>query len=678
MPQFRITSPDGHAYDVNAPDGATQEQVLAYAKSQLGAKAGAPAKSDAYNDGFGGAGTSDRQRATMAMAQGPLFGFADEVMGGVVGGAKSLIKGVPFKQAYEQERDWARGATDRAQQDRPVETFVSQMLPAVAMGGPIGAGLRALAAPAGRAIGTGNLLTPVLPQVPQTAKNIGLAMGTGTVSGAINAIGGSDATTRQGLGDDAATGMQWGAVAPLALLGMARGGGAVANLVASKVSDSAAARYAKEKLAQAFLRDTPAGIADPMGRADARLGKLGPEGAVVDAGGASVRGLLDTLATLPGGTKQATEAMIRSRQAGRGGRMRDAADAALGTGGQRLPETLTSLIEQRSQAAGPLYQRLYKVDVPVDQELAGIVSRAMILGADKTAQKIATGRNLPWTLSDDAANGAGIYSMRDLDQLKQGIDDLMGSSAALDKATGGPNRLGSALEVLRKELLGKLDATTFGKYAEARNAFSGPSSIIDAANSGRRALTQDDSAITSMLKGLSPPEVDGFRIGAYEALRAKLGTAGGQTNIINMWREPTTQERLRAIFGTERSFREFASKVAAEGKLKSVEGIGRGSQTAARQYAAGDIDAPALQDFGAAAVNAQTGNLWGVLNSGKQAWNRVATPEPVRDAMGRLLLTKGPQAQAGLLDLRDIADEVRRNRQKQAQAMGLIGGYFGQ
>ena len=638
----------------------------------------APPKSDAYNEGFGGAGTSDRQRATMAMAQGPLFGFADEVMGGVVGGAKSLIKGVPYQQAYEQERDWARGATDRAQKDRPIETFASQMLPAVATGMPIAAGLRAAAAPVAKALGAGNLLTPMLPQVPQTVKNIGTAMTAGTVSGGINALGGSEATTGQALGDDAAKGMQWGAAAPLGLLAITRGGGAVANAVSSRFSDSAAARYAKEKLAQAFLRDSPAGIADPMGRADSRLGKLGPEGAVVDAGGASVRGLLDTLATLPGGTKQATEAMIRSRQAGRGLRMRDAADEALGTNGQRLPETLASLIEQRSQASAPLYQRLYKVDVPVDQELADIVSRAMRLGADKTAQKIATGRNLPWTLSDDAVNGSGTYSMRDLDQLKQGIDDLMGSSAALDKATGGPNRLGSALEVLRKDLLGKLDTTTFGKYAEARKAFSGPSSIIDAANSGRRALTQDDSAITSMLKGLSPAETEGFRIGAYEALRAKLGTAGGQTNIINMWREPATQERLRAIFGNERAFREFASRVSAEGKMKAVEGIGRGSQTASRQFAAGDLDNPALQDIGAAAVSAQTGNLWGVLNAGKQAWNRVATPEPVRDAMGKLLLTRGPQAKAGLLDLRDIADEVRRNRQQQAQAMGLLGGYFGQ
>lgn len=35
MPKFQITSPDGQKFEVNAPEGATQEQVLAYAQSQF-------------------------------------------------------------------------------------------------------------------------------------------------------------------------------------------------------------------------------------------------------------------------------------------------------------------------------------------------------------------------------------------------------------------------------------------------------------------------------------------------------------------------------------------------------------------------------------------------------------------------------------------------------------------
>jgi hypothetical protein len=41
MPDYEITSPDGKKFVVTAPDGATQEQVLAYAQEQF---AQAPAK----------------------------------------------------------------------------------------------------------------------------------------------------------------------------------------------------------------------------------------------------------------------------------------------------------------------------------------------------------------------------------------------------------------------------------------------------------------------------------------------------------------------------------------------------------------------------------------------------------------------------------------------------------
>ena len=33
MPTFRITAPDGNSYDINAPEGATEAEVLNYARS---------------------------------------------------------------------------------------------------------------------------------------------------------------------------------------------------------------------------------------------------------------------------------------------------------------------------------------------------------------------------------------------------------------------------------------------------------------------------------------------------------------------------------------------------------------------------------------------------------------------------------------------------------------------
>jgi len=38
MPVYVITSPDGQEFEITAPDGATQEQVLAYAQQNMPAK----------------------------------------------------------------------------------------------------------------------------------------------------------------------------------------------------------------------------------------------------------------------------------------------------------------------------------------------------------------------------------------------------------------------------------------------------------------------------------------------------------------------------------------------------------------------------------------------------------------------------------------------------------------
>lgn len=45
MATYEVTAPDGSKWDVNAPDSATQDQVMAYAKSQWGAQKEAPQRS---------------------------------------------------------------------------------------------------------------------------------------------------------------------------------------------------------------------------------------------------------------------------------------------------------------------------------------------------------------------------------------------------------------------------------------------------------------------------------------------------------------------------------------------------------------------------------------------------------------------------------------------------------
>jgi hypothetical protein len=210
-----------------------------------------------------------------------------------------------------------------------------------------------------------------------------------------------------------------------------------------------------------------------------------------------------------------------------------------------------------------------------------------------------------------------------------------------------------------------------GVYAQARQAFAGPSELMDAARLGRTALTKDDATIKTLQANMTQSERDAFALGAFESLRAKLGARAGQTQIMELWREKGMQEKLQAIFGSERAYREFAASVAKERQLKQLETVGRGSQTASRLYGAGDLDAPAVQAAGQAVTSAVSGNVPGVVQSASNIWNRVKLPEPVRDQMGQILLSRNKR---GLLDLEDVMRQVEDSRRREMAAYGLTGG----
>lgn len=588
-----------------------------------------------------GAQARPQMRDALATLQGPTFGFGDEIIGGIVGGAKTLFNDKPLRQNYEETRDYVRGAVAQQQKDEPIRTGVSQFIASLPVGGPL-----AKLLPGGSSL------------VGQTLS----AGGVGAVSGALNAVGDSQAKDAIGLAKDAGTGAGLGLAMGGLGVPLIRGAGvagqaALSALPGKMMDESAASQYAKQKVAEAFARDqrTPQ-------QAAARMDRLGEEATVADVGGQNTRQLLDTLAFLPGRTKDQVATVIRNRQAGRADRMMDAAESASGTGGLRLSTEMNDWMAQREAAAGPLYERVTQMVVRPNASLMATIDAADQLGATQLGQKMAIARQQPWTLD---TTGNQPYSMRDLDNLKKGLDQLVSKET---KPDGRLTPLGASYDDLRRDLIKKLDQSTMGQYKAARDAFAGPSAIMDAANAGRNALTKDDATIKTMQAGMSLSEKDAFALGAFEALRAKLGARAGQTQMMELWREKGMQEKLKAIFGTERAYREFASSLAKERQLKQLEAVGGGSQTATRLFGAGDLDNPAVQAAGQMVGNASAMNLPGLVQSGANLWNRVKLPEPVRDQMGQILLSRNRQ---GLLDLEDTMRQVEESRRRQAAAYGI-------
>jgi hypothetical protein len=176
-------------------------------------------------------------------------------------------------------------------------------------------------------------------------------------------------------------------------------------------------------------------------------------------------------------------------------------------------------------------------------------------------------------------------------------------------------------------------------------------------------MTGDIVNFKQELVGLTQSEMDAFRVGALQALRQKTGTEAGQTSLLKMWKEPGTRERLKAVFNND--YREFASAVAKEARLKGLESLGRGSQSAGRLAGMEDLGIPAVMAAGQAV---STGNVPGVAAAATNLFNRMGTPEPVRAEMGRLLLSREQQR------LIELGDQIRRMNEARSRAAGY-GGY---
>ena len=91
----------------------------------------------------------------------------------------------------------------------------------------------------------------------------------------------------------------------------------------------------------------------------------------------------------------------------------------------------------------------------------------------------------------------------------------------------------------------------------------------------------------------------------------------------------------------------------------------------------GDLDAAALSELGTAVGSAKAGNVLGSLAGAARVWSRVATPEPVRNEMARILLSKGPEAQQNLGGLRDLIQQINLQNAFRSDVTGVIGSQIG-
>ena len=449
-----------------------------------------------------------------------------------------------------------------------------------------------------------------------------------------------------------------------------KGLGAGASNIAQRFSESSAADAAKLKLAELLSKSGVGNIfqtggANPLAQVEAKLASTGPEGTIAVAGRGRTLSALDTLATLPGQAKDLVEQFIHNQQARRASRLVTAADEALGTGGKSFTGAIGDLIEQKKTAAGPLYDQLKGVSFKVDDELASIIQASK--SAHGSAELLAElKRATPIDISKIKAGDD--VPLDALDKVKQALYTLeINSKGDFGKSTP----ISSAYSDLRNALTKKLDDLSpkdknGSIYKQARDAFAGPSQLEDAIRVGRDAMKKDAIAVADATKGMTQSELDAYRIGVLQALKDKVGTEGGQTSLLKFWKEPKTSGVLKETFGND--YKQFAADVLRESRLKTIESVGRGSQTASRLAAMEEDKLSNAVQVGQAGAAAAGGNPFPALGTLSKMITKASTPEATRNELAKLLLQQGPMATR---TIQQLPAQVRAYNEKLANQAAL-------
>jgi hypothetical protein len=621
-------------------------------------------------------------RGFVSAMQGPTFNTFPRIVGAVGAPFAALEQGIPLSEAYAQGRDIMRGAAESYQQESPYKAAGGQLVASLPMvvggltstavrniGGATLPAIEAVAprvAPSIQAAGRYMTAAPGAGQVMGMGQRMAQAGGSGAGYGFVSGLGGSyedDAVEMlKEAGKSALVGGSLG-VTTQPVMGILGAGGRQAM---ARMSPTAAGTYAQQKVAEALIRDVPEPLtgASALTRAQARLLKLGPEARIADVGGPSTRNLLDVQATLPGTTASATERAIRERQVGRAGRLMQASDETLGTGGAQFMQTLENFANKRYIESRPYYAVVDTASIPVDNSLIGLLKKSGDMQRDAEAlYRKQTGMDIDLS----ALKYGEQVPMVVLDALKRSLYDAaqgMKKTGASNDAIATDNiRVG--LEKFLIDKSPKIGGQS--AYGLAMKTYAGPSQMMDAAEIGRKVMQGDILDAQQAIKGLNPSELEAYRIGVLQALRQKTGTEAGQTSLLKFYKEPATQDRLKAAFGND--YKAFSAAVYREEALKRLESAGRGSQTAARLAGQSDLDiAPLAQTAGAAA----SGSPMAIVTAATNLARQTQTPEAVRNQIGKILLSRDPQ------QLSQLAEIIRKLNESRARAAGVAGRGSGQ
>jgi len=606
----------------------TEREELEQLRAQLGTKSAPPnerAELEALRTEVGGGrDIGIAEGIIRAFGQGASFGFADEP--GAALDAALAPSNEPFKSRYDRYLAMRQAERDAFAKENPKTALAAEISGGLMTG--ISGGAKLGSTKAGAAFGG-------LSKPTQFAT-------AGGASGALYGAGTADPDERL---EGAAIGGGLGAAMGVALPVV----GGIAKRGAAKLTRPIADAFTKTfrspktQAIKAIQRELERGNITRE-QARKRLAELGDEAIAAESLGEGGLDLLDRMVNTPGKTAQAVKGVMAARQ--RQGVQQDRLIKELteltGADGNFI-DNYMALDKIRREAAEPLYAAIREKQVPLTQNLKAILKTKSGKKAWKEAQNIVAdeldGQPLPKLLKViDGEDGKQIIDeglipdVRAWDYMKRGFDRVIESGT--DPVTGKMNSKALSALKLKNKLLSELDEMV-PEYKAARAQYAGDSANLSAMRQGKRVL-RDDAEITARdLAKMSESEREAYVVGATKAIRDKILMTGEDAAPFRL--TGLVKERLKGAFKSDADYNKFIEAVRRESMFKGTENRFAGSQTG-RRLMREQIDA-----LPTSRADLVMGTVRDVLSPDMA--------EPVRDEIGRMLMTQGDDAQRMLAEL---------------------------
>lgn len=511
---------------------------------------------------------NDPKGALYTAAQGPTFGFSDEIVAGL-----SPLKGKTYSEGLQELREPVKRFTEQ----NPWTALGLQVAPAVLSGKAAVSGIEQ----AGESIApkTTSALAQWAAQNPEIARTLNLSA-IGGVSAGAYATGTGEGPLSERL-QEAEVPAAIGAVAGPAV-------GVGLNALA-KVGDSALTKFAA-KFDRKIINQTSK-VYEPADRGFSkvveRLRKDYPDqkdfnaalqeyeqgGALAEIAGKNTTNLAKGAAQYPGAVEK-TGNYIENEISAIPQKISKASSNI--TSNDNYYKSLDSVVSKGRARAAPLYERAYQKTVESD-----VLAKPEIRDAIKKAKKL-----YPSELKDVPDN-----SVKALDYAKRVLDDDISSA----QRTGNSN-FARDRSSLKNSLLSEID-TQVPEYKAARSVSGDYLSNKNAMESGQDIFKADTPTIKKSFEKLGDTEKESYKIGVRKNIEDQIRGPDGNNLYKKIFGSQEKRDNLRAIMGPN-EYRDFQKEMDAVKKLYGFryEVLGN-SATVSKGMAAADIANNAMGDL---------------------------------------------------------------------------------